>query len=100
MADANHKSPSISILYVADEPALNCGADLYIQKRGADILYQFSDDGIGFPDDIDFQNTTTLGMELVNNLVMQLMGTISLYREEGTRFEIIFPVRPAGVDEQ
>lgn len=71
-----------------------------LQKRGEDILYQFSDDGIGFPDDIDFQNTTTLGMELVNNLVMQLMGTISLYREEGTRFEIIFPIKPAGVDEE
>jgi PAS domain S-box-containing protein len=71
-----------------------------LQKRGADILYQFSDDGIGFPDDIDFKNTTTLGMELVNNLVMQLMGSISLYRDGGTRFEIIFPLKPEGEDEE
>ena len=32
-------------------------------------------------------------MELVNNLVMQLMGSISLYRERATRFEIIFPLK-------
>ncbi len=71
-----------------------------LQKRGEDILYQFSDDGIGFPDDIDFQNTKTLGMELVNNLVIQLMGSISLNRDRGTRFEIIFPIKPNGEDEE
>lgn len=70
-----------------------------LQKRGGDILYQFSDDGIGFSPDIDFKNTTTLGMELVNNLVMQLMGTISLYRDGGTRFEIVFPLKSNGEDE-
>ncbi|MCQ1537551.1 PAS domain S-box protein [Methanocalculus taiwanensis] len=71
-----------------------------LQSMGRDILYRFADDGIGFPAEIDFWNTTTLGMELVNNLVMQLMGTISLYRDGGTRFEILFPLKTNGEDEE
>ncbi len=71
-----------------------------LQKSSGNILYRLSDDGIGFPADIDFENTTTLGMELVNNLVMQLMGTISISSEAGTQFEIIFPIKSDGEDEE
>ncbi len=48
------------------------------------------DDGIGFPEGIDFRNTASLGLQLVNSLARQLNGTAELYRENGTRFEIIF----------
>jgi PAS domain S-box-containing protein len=49
-----------------------------------------SDDGIGFPKNIDFNNTKTLGLELVNNLVNQIEGTIQLNTNLGTEFVIKF----------
>ena len=48
------------------------------------------DNGIGFPEDIDFRKTNTLGMQLVMSLVSQLMGTIELDRNNGTEFKITF----------
>jgi PAS domain S-box-containing protein len=54
------------------------------------LILTVSDTGIGFPKDIDFRNTTTLGMQLVTSLVEQLEGTITLDRSEGTRFRIEF----------
>lgn len=60
-----------------------------------DNMYQLSvhDNGIGFPADIDFQNTKTLGLQLVNILTRQLKGTITLQQENGTTFTIRFPKR-------
>lgn len=49
-----------------------------------------SDNGIGFPPEVDFQRTTSLGLQLVNRLVNQLDGTIALHRQEGTTFRIEF----------
>jgi PAS domain S-box-containing protein len=49
-----------------------------------------SDNGIGFPEDIDFRNTESLGMQLVITLVEQLDGTIELDRSKGTEFRIRF----------
>jgi PAS domain S-box-containing protein len=50
-----------------------------------------SDSGVGFPADVDFRETDTLGMQLVTNLVEQLSGTIELVRGHGTEFIIRFP---------
>ncbi len=55
-----------------------------------------SDTGIGLPKDLDFQNTKSLGLQLVNSLTQQLNGTISLKRDcppgsgkaRGTKFEV------------
>jgi two-component sensor histidine kinase len=49
-----------------------------------------SDNGVGFPKDLDFRNTESLGLQLVNTLVAQLEGTIELDRSMGTAFEITF----------
>jgi PAS domain S-box-containing protein len=48
------------------------------------------DNGIGFPAEIDFQNTPSLGLQLVNTLVHQLDGAIELHRNGGTQFTIHF----------
>jgi len=51
----------------------------------------FSDNGIGIPDEIDFKNTDSFGLHLVNILVEgQLMGEIELDRKYGTKFLIKF----------
>lgn len=48
------------------------------------------DNGVGFPKDLDFRNTESLGLQLVITLVEQLEGTIDLKRSGGTEFKIIF----------
>ncbi len=48
------------------------------------------DNGVGFPDDLDFQNTDSLGMQLVISLTSQLRGTLELEKDNGTLFKIIF----------
>jgi PAS domain S-box-containing protein len=45
-----------------------------------------ADNGPGFPRDVDFRNTSSLGLQLVNNLVAQLEGDISLDCTSGSVF--------------
>jgi len=50
-----------------------------------------SDNGVGFPKELDFRKTKSLGLQLVNTLVKdQLDGEIELDRSAGTKFEIKF----------
>lgn len=49
-----------------------------------------SDNGIGFPEDLDFRNTDSLGMTLINALAGQLRGTIELSMEHSTEFKVTF----------
>lgn len=49
------------------------------------------DEGVGFPEDIDFRNTESLGLSLVNTLVGQIDGEIEIMVDHGTEFKITFP---------
>lgn len=49
-----------------------------------------SDNGVGFPENLDFRDTNSLGLQLVIGLTHQLKGTIELDRSRGTTFKIIF----------
>ena len=49
-----------------------------------------SDNGLGIPENLDFRNTDSLGLNLVNTLTSQLEGKIELNRETGTEFRITF----------
>ena len=50
-----------------------------------------ADNGVGFPKDVDFKNTNSLGMQIINTLAEQLDGTIHMTNGIGTKFEICFP---------
>jgi PAS domain S-box-containing protein len=52
------------------------------------------DCGKGFPKDVDFKTTDSLGLQIVNDLVKQLEGDIRLEQEEGTAFVITFGNTP------
>ncbi|OEC87414.1 MULTISPECIES: PAS domain S-box protein [Methanobacterium] len=54
------------------------------------LVLVVSDNGVGLPENIDFTNTESLGLRLVNNLVKQVDGTIELDKTEGTKFKITF----------
>jgi two-component sensor histidine kinase len=49
------------------------------------------DEGVGFPADIDFRKSPSLGLQLINTLTHQLGGNIDMKNEEGTEFIIEFP---------
>ena len=49
-----------------------------------------SDNGIGLPENLDFRNTESLGLQLVNTLTDQLHGTIEVDGSGGTSVKIIF----------
>ena len=48
------------------------------------------DNGKGFPEKMDFKNTDSLGLQLVNILVEQIDGSVELKRNNGTEFKIRF----------
>ena len=59
--------------------------------NGSEIELTVSDNGVGFPEDIDFRKTDSLGLQLVSTLTEgQLHGTVELKRDNGTEFKIKF----------
>ncbi|WP_321423331.1 PAS domain S-box protein [uncultured Methanobacterium sp.] len=61
-----------------------------MKTKNGEYALIVSDDGIGFPADIDFKKTNSLGLKMVNNLVNQLDGEITLDRSHGTEYKITF----------
>ncbi len=74
------------------------GGEVHISmtKAGDEFVLTVRDNGIGFPAAMDFQNTKSLGLELVNLLVGQMNGTIALTVDGGTTFTVIFPAVSEG----
>ncbi len=70
------------------------------RKSESNHVLFVADDGIGFPAEVDFRNTWSLGLQLVNTLAEQLHGKIELSREKGTRFSITFPATSNSAGEQ
>jgi PAS domain S-box-containing protein len=60
------------------------------RKEGDEFHLVVADDGVGMPEELNFRETRTLGLQLVNILVEQLGGTIDLEQGEGTEFRITF----------
>jgi PAS domain S-box-containing protein len=59
-------------------------------EDGCNVLV-VADTGSGFPPGLDFRDTTSFGLQLVNTLVRQLHGGIDLAAGRGTTFTIRFP---------
>ena len=64
--------------------------DIDLHKTDDHYEFTIKDNGIGFPEDIDFKNTDSLGMQLVNSFTDQIDGKIELDRRDGTQFKITF----------
>lgn len=73
------------------------GDEIHIELSTNDahqLALTVADNGVGFPEDMDFRNTTSLGLQLVNTLVAQLDGTIQLGNGQGTKFRITYSELP------
>ena len=67
------------------------------QSSDGTISLKVKDDGIGIPTEIDINETDTLGLKLVRNLVLgQLKGRLQIERKDGTEILIEFRVVEEG----
>ncbi|NLO24648.1 MAG: AAA family ATPase [Clostridiales bacterium] len=57
---------------------------------GSRYVLVVSDNGIGLPQGLDFENRTSLGLRIVGILVKQLRGSISIGAHAGAQFIITF----------
>jgi PAS domain S-box-containing protein len=60
------------------------------KKLDDKYIIHIQDDGIGLPDDLNIEETNTLGMQLITNLTTQLDGELEVESNNGTKFKIIF----------
>jgi two-component sensor histidine kinase len=73
--------------------------ELHIDLRpveGNGYALEVEDDGVGLPEGLDFRKTETLGMQIVNTLVEQISGRLTLDRQRGTAFRLEFNEIPRG----
>ena len=73
-------------------PGRNPG-EIHLDLRAGDYgryTLRVRDNGVGFPEEVDFRHVESLGLRLVNMLTQQLGGVIELQRGGGTTFTITF----------
>ncbi|HZI51979.1 MAG TPA: histidine kinase dimerization/phosphoacceptor domain -containing protein [Terriglobia bacterium] len=68
------------------------------QTDSDDLNLCISDNGIGFPHDVSWEKTDSLGLQLVRSLTDQLNGSIKCQLDSGAKFDIRF--RPLVSDRQ
>lgn len=56
------------------------------------VILSVMDDGVGFPDDFDLDNSNTLGLQLVSLLADQLNARLEIRRKDPTKFTLRFSV--------
>ncbi|EKQ55726.1 MAG: PAS domain S-box [Methanobacterium sp. Maddingley MBC34] len=68
------------------------GGKIIVEFKRIDdeLMLRVSDNGVGLPEEFDFQKTETLGLQLITNLVKQIDGIIKLEKTHGTAFTVKF----------
>jgi two-component sensor histidine kinase len=64
-----------------------------LKKHDSILILVVSDNGRGFPEDFDIENTETLGLQLVFSLIDQHDGSIEYETHKGTKFTLSFNLR-------
>jgi two-component sensor histidine kinase len=64
--------------------------DIKFNLDNGDYTMIISDNGVGFPQDYNIQNSDSLGLKIVNSLTEQIDGEITIETSNGTKFIIKF----------
>ncbi len=65
---------------------------LFSKSNDDELHFTISDDGKGFPEDFDFDNSDSLGLKLVKLLSRQIGAKLDYQVKEGVRFDLIIPI--------
>ncbi len=109
-----HINVDVSNLYLNIDTAVPCGLIInelvsnalkyaFPQGHGGEVNIQIAqlahqeltltvaDNGMGLPNEINIEQTKTMGLRMVKSLIRQISGTLMVNREAGTSFQIVFP---------
>jgi PAS domain S-box-containing protein len=67
--------------------------EIHLTGREKNASLVVRDNGIGIPQEVDFDNPKTFGLRLICALTDQLHGILKLDRTKGTSIEITFPTK-------
>jgi two-component sensor histidine kinase/sensor domain CHASE-containing protein len=62
-----------------------------LRREAGGLVLTVSDNGVGLPQTVDLSSPVTLGLRIVNSLVAQLHGTLSVDGGPGASFSVTFP---------
>jgi two-component sensor histidine kinase len=71
---------------------LNPALDITMRQTDHSVSITTADNGEGLPENFSLDNTSTLGLELVNALTQQLSGSIDYEYSDGAQFTLHFPL--------
>lgn len=89
-AFSGRKKGKIEIKLFSDKTGNEPSCKEKLTEKGTAYTLIVSDDGVGIPEEIDFESSDTLGLQLVNILADQLDGSIELKGDKGVEFIIKF----------
>ena len=58
-----------------------------------------TDNGVGIPAHVNFQQTNSLGLQLLHTLTKQIGGSLEIENREGTIFKVTFPAPHKGTNQ-
>ncbi len=91
---------SIPLGLILNELLTNSVKHAFSDGRNGDIMVELhaddnekfrlsvGDNGVGFPEVLDYKNTVSLGMKIINSLTDQIEGKLYLDRSKGTKFNL------------
>lgn len=63
-----------------------------LKENNGNAEIEIADDGIGMSANFNIEESTGMGMQLVNMLTQQLSGLLTIKTDSGTKFKIVFPL--------
>jgi len=99
-------SQAMALGQIPSELLSNCAKHAFVDRQAGnvkvalhynkdkEIELSIVDDGVGFPNDFNIDETSTLGLRLTLGLVQQLHGKLSIDSSQGASIKIIFQEKP------
>jgi two-component sensor histidine kinase len=96
-----HIDEAISCSQIVSELVSNCVKHAFpgerkgtiairMSREGEGIVLRIEDDGVGMPEGLDWRQSGSLGLQLVEALTRQIDGSIELLPGRGARYRISF----------